>query len=509
MNKRQKLVQEAFLNDEERIISRLKTVYNKSLDDITKKAKELQDQINALDAMQQLTDDAEEKAMLKSMEQSKIYQKQYQDALKKQINSILDNMQVEEFKTVDEYLRKCYEDGFIGTMYDLHGQKIPLIFPLDQEAMVRAVQTDSKISQGLYARLGEDVTVLKKKITAQVSRSISTGMTYAQTAQQLAAYTNIGFNNAVRIARTEGHRIQVQGTMDACYKAKDAGADVVKQWDSTLDNNTRESHQKVDGEIRELDKPFSNKLMFPGDPAGGAAEVVNCRCALLQRARWALDEDELKTLEERAGYFGLDKTENFDDFKEKYLKASQDASIMTFGDIFKEYEEHKTDIDKTVRKVEVDNKGLNHEVGTVIDRMGNVILVVDGEQHKVSVSVDVLKDNIMTHNHPNGGSFSTDDVRSFVEADMFELRATAPDGMIYSLRKSKAKTNIDIVDDFEDAVSPSRIYELIKNDFDDGVLTVEDAADYNTVLKYRSDCGEKWLKENAEKYGYIFDVGKV
>ena len=119
MNKRQKLVQEAFLNDEARIISRLRKVYEKSLDDITKKAKELQDEINTLDALVQLTDDADEKALLKSMEQAKIYQKQYQDALKKQISSILDSMQVEEFKTVDEYLRKCYEKAFM-IINDVH-----------------------------------------------------------------------------------------------------------------------------------------------------------------------------------------------------------------------------------------------------------------------------------------------------------------------------------------------------------------------------------------------------
>ena len=288
MNKRQKLVQEAFLDNEEAVIKRLKTVYNKSLEDITAKSKVLQDEINSIAAQIDLTDDAGEKAVLKSMEQSKIYQKQYQDALKKQIGSVLDNMQVEEFKTVSDYLKTCYEDGFVGTMYDLQGQGIPLAFPLDQEAMVRAVQLDSKISEGLYTRLGEDVSVLKKKITAQVSRGISTGMSFKQVAQQLAGYTNIGFNNAVRIARTEGHRIQCQGTMDACYNAKDRGADIVKQWDSTLDAKTRDSHVMVDGEIRELDEPFSNGLMFPGDPSGGAAEVCNCRCALLQRARWAV-----------------------------------------------------------------------------------------------------------------------------------------------------------------------------------------------------------------------------
>lgn len=320
MNKRQKLVQEAFLNNEEAVIKRLKVVYSQSLKDITKKAEDLQNSINSLTmATLQGEIDEEAKKQIQSMIQSKVYQKQYQDALKKQIGSILDNMQVEEFKTVAEYLEKCYEEGFVGTMYDLHGQGIPLILPLDQEAIVRAVQIDSKISKGLYSRLGEDVELLKKKIISHVSRGISTGMSFKQVAQQLAAYTNIGFNNAVRIARTEGHRIQIQSTMDTCYKAKEKGADVVKQWDSTLDKRTRKSHQKVDGEIRELDEPFSNGLMFPGDPAGGAAEVVNCRCALLQRARWALDDEFTKRDSFTGELREFNNPKDYDEFKKWYF----------------------------------------------------------------------------------------------------------------------------------------------------------------------------------------------
>ena len=206
MNKRQKLVQERFLNNEEAVIKRLKTVYNQAQKDIEKKTQALQDDINRLGTMANLAVDAEEKEKLLSMQQSKIYQKQYQDAMKKQIGSVLDNMQVEEFKSVSEYLFQCYEMGFLGTLYDLHGQGIPLVFPMDQEAIVRAVQLDSKISQGLYSRLGEDVSVLKKKITAQVSRGISTGMTFQQIAQQLSGISKIGYNNAIRIARTEKSR---------------------------------------------------------------------------------------------------------------------------------------------------------------------------------------------------------------------------------------------------------------------------------------------------------------
>ena len=365
MNKRQKLVQAQFLNNEEAVIRRLKQVYGQSLKDINSKAQALQNQILGLQDAFATSEDAAEKAQLQSMIQSKVYQKQYQDALKKQIGSILDNMQVEEFKTVSDYLQKCYEDGFIGTMFDLQGQGIPLCFPLDQEAMVRAVQLDSKISQGLYTRLGEDVTLLKKKITAQVSRGISTGMSFQQVAQQLAGYTNIGFNNAVRIARTEGHRVQVQSSMDACYKAQDKGADVVKQWDSTLDGRTRDSHQAVDGEIRELDKPFSNGLMFPGDPSGRPEEVINCRCALLQRAKWALDEAELQTLKDRAEYFGLDKAQTFEDYKKTYLKAAEQVKVQESANIadVKDFtaldkylkERYDISVDKSVKSLDFEN----------------------------------------------------------------------------------------------------------------------------------------------------------
>lgn len=40
---------------------------------------------------------------------------------------------------------------------------------------------------------------------------------------------------------------------------------------------------------------------------------------MLQRAKWALGEDELKRLEERAKYFDLDKSKDFQTYKKVYL----------------------------------------------------------------------------------------------------------------------------------------------------------------------------------------------
>lgn len=336
MNKRQKLVQQRFLNNEEAVIKRLNQVYGQSSKDINEKIKHLTFTIDKLQKEYDWMDpDDPERAKVKSMIQSKIYQKQYQEQLQKQIDGILKQMQTSQFTTVADYLDTCYTDGFIGTIFDAHGQGVPIITPIDQESMVRAVQLESKISQGLYTRLGEDVDLLKKKITAQVSRSIATGMSYAQTAKALAGYTNIGFNRAVRIARTEGHRIQTTATMDAMTATKDKGANVVKQWDAALDKRTRPTHAMVDGEIRDLDKKFSNGLRYPGDPHGIAAEVINCRCALLQRAKWAVGDGFTKYNGFTKQIETYDSPQGYDEFKKAFF-SSENKRYMNYVEMMQD-----------------------------------------------------------------------------------------------------------------------------------------------------------------------------
>lgn len=310
MNKRQKEVIEEQLHNEEKTIASLNNTYKQALKDCEQKIREL----SARTDMENL--------------QSIIYQKQYQEALKAQLEGVLANLQSNSYATVSDYLTKCYRDGYTGVMYDLQQTGIPIIMPIDQAAVVRAIQTDSKLSKSLYDKMGEDVTYLKKAVRAEVSRGIANGSTWNEVAGKLSRHMantpfQRAYNNSIRIARTEGHRIQVQSAMDAQKIAKSKGADIVKQWDSTLDGNTRDLHRLLDGQIREIDEPFEaggRKVEAPG-MFGDPAEDCNCRCCLLQRARWALDDDELQRLKDRAEYFGLDKTTDFEEYKEKYLKV--------------------------------------------------------------------------------------------------------------------------------------------------------------------------------------------
>lgn len=315
MNRRQKLVQQQFLDNEEAVIKRLEQVYGVALKDIN-------DNIEKL--MKRFDPDTGD------LPQSVIYQIKYQEMVKAQVEGILKELQTKQFLSVSEYLDLCYEDGFVGALFDLHGQDVPMALPLNQESMVKAVQLDSKISKGLYTRLGEDVDLLKKKITAQVSRSIATGTSFAQCAKQLANYTRIGYNNAIRIARTEGHRIQCSATHDAAQQAKDRGADIVKKWDATLDGKTRESHVAVDGQIREVDEPFSNGLMYPGDPAGSAAEVINCRCGYLQKARRWLDGSFTKVNNFTKQIESFDSPQDYEEFKKGFF-SPENKKFMNYA----------------------------------------------------------------------------------------------------------------------------------------------------------------------------------
>lgn len=305
MNKREKEILQLRLDAEEDIIAELEKQYRVALNDINRKIRLLQSD---------------------ELTQSKIYQIEYQKALKGQIEGILEKLHGDEFSTIQKYLHDCYEDAFIGTVYDMAGQGIPLIMPIDQAAAVKAIMTDSKVSNGLYNALGVDVKNLKTAIRQEITRGISTGQTYSDIARNISEVSKAPISRAKTIARTEGHRIQQASTMDAQERAKAKGADVVKQWDSTLDGATRPTHRRLDGQIREVDEPFEadgKKAMYPGD-FGDPAEDCNCRCASLTRARWGLDEAELQTLKDRAKFFGLDKTKDFEDFKNKYLKTLEE-----------------------------------------------------------------------------------------------------------------------------------------------------------------------------------------
>lgn len=444
MNKREKETYKGQLDAEDRVLSDLEKQYRRALRDIELKIRMLQSD---------------------ELTQSRIYQIEYQKALKGQIEGILNKLHGDEYSTIQKYLSDTYTDAFVGTMYAMHGQGVPVMIPIDRNAAVKAVVTDSKLSFPLYASLGYDMDKLKKHIREEITRGIASSLPYEQIARNLASFADLPLHRANTIVRTEGHRIQQASTDDARKKAKAAGADVVKQWDASLDGATRPLHRRLDGQIRDIDEPFEmggKKAMYPGkfnDPG----QDCNCRCVALTRARSALDEKELNTLKERAAYFGLDKTEEFESFRSKYISATNEMKSREGSTMWSEAKESEYQKSRRVYgKVDGQNYRAQKNDTIILESKGRkqidgewkTIQNVDGE-YTVSANdnsnqlvvtqlpdktkfgmFDETKNTILTNgrlaiNYHSGNNNTREIVKAMVENEIDILGGIREDGVFY------------------------------------------------------------------------------
>lgn len=347
MKKWEKEILAKQIQDEGQVTIQIEFAYKEALD-------EIDDKILALKSRDQI--------------QSVIYQLKYQEELQKQIQAAYDKLSQTWYTTIDEYLKDCYEDSFYSTMYSLHQEGIPLIFPFSQTQVAQASAQDmSVLSKSLSKKLYSDTYDVAKQSIDQISKGLAMNESYGTIAKNISNKSSIALNNALRITRTEAHRITNEVKIKTIAKAQDKGADIVKQWDSTIDKRTRSTHIELDGQLREIDQPFKipssgATSMYPGG-FGIAKEDINCRCALLERARWALDKSEVEKmignldgvpesqLDEWAKKFGVTKEElikksngiiesdgsinhrikakSYNEFKKKYqTKAIQQAALL-------------------------------------------------------------------------------------------------------------------------------------------------------------------------------------
>lgn len=423
MNNREKEAAQYCLDNEKAVIAELKAIYNQAYDDIGEKIKAL---------------------MADELTQSKIYQIEYQKALKGQVSAILDSMNSNQYDSISEYLRECYEDGFIGTLYSLHGYGIPLIIPINQEQVVNALILDSKISEKLYTKLGNNVRDLKKAISHEISRGISTSMSYHDIARNLRSRGEMTENQSINIVQTEGHRIQNRSALDAGMKSREKGADLVKVWDSTLDSKTRPHHRALDGQVRELEEDFEIDGLTADSPGhfGIPSEDCRCRCFALMKPRWDVDTTFTKRDNQSGELLEFENVKSYEEFKEKYWETVD----KSFGSgIIKESSKKPITVitDKSIEKVQNVNitgytdeqckfiqsqhqellkysrdNNENKEVAFVFDSNLSNRKEFTGSDDKLDFGSSLYgKDLFVMHNHPRNSSYSFNDVIEFIGND--------------------------------------------------------------------------------------------
>jgi len=180
---------------------------------------------------------------------------------------------VDRFKSGFSWLEtKADEDGFYERLYEEYmsrhgGQRIAQISEATRRQIVRIIERGLKDGLSLDEIGGE----------------------LMQTAPILSE------TRAHIISRTETHSASMFASLQS---AKRSTIPLNKEWVAVEDHRTRDfgegdgevdlfSHRTMDGVRVPMDDPFevptrfgtTEQLMYPGDPAGSAANVINCRCA--------------------------------------------------------------------------------------------------------------------------------------------------------------------------------------------------------------------------------------
>lgn len=192
--------------------------------------------------------------------------------LENDINSILKNANKEAVSIINTNRPNIYQ-----TSYNMSSQAF-----INKEAVNILLKNDfDPFNKIALKKLKLDADTLNT-IRTEFTSGIIQGESNQNIAKRIQkSLVDNKYSDAIRIARTETTRVE-NGAKDQLGKdlQKD-GFIVMKEWVSTNDKRTRDSHRDMQGVQVPLDEPFivdGEELMFPGDPMGSPGNVINCRC---------------------------------------------------------------------------------------------------------------------------------------------------------------------------------------------------------------------------------------
>jgi len=432
--------------------------------------------------------------------------------------------------------------GKVDTSYTLYDRPTVERLIRDDPKLLPDPRPGSPLAQKLAKH--KELRWEEQHVQSVVLQSVLQGESLEQTAKRFTQLTEMNYRQSVRYARTATTGAQNAGRVDGYKRAEKLGINMKQVWLATLDNRTRHEHRVLDGQEVDVGEPFimdGFKIKYPGDPAAPAHLLYNCRCTVIAKVKGVdFDVSDKTQRDDKIGDMSYEEWKNDKAKPEKEQEkpkeqpkpkettqnkpaeidmpaphdetAYQDEPIKPKQTIFEEMEQNRKEIDKALHDVEEIRRSLDHEVGTIIDRQGNIINVTDGQEHSVSPPEELLKDNIFTHNHPSGGIFSAGDIEAMIADELLELRASTPQGTYYSLvRIGAVPENMEFMQEYKKACSFVKASEAVAADLRSGKLTRDEEVKkgFAIYVEYMAKLGDDFLKENAKKYGYIYSKGVI
>lgn len=187
-------------------------------------------------------------------------------------------------KMMHRVLRDVYQEGYYMTAWGIENEigKDLRYTTLSDEIIASVNNPISGLT--LSDRLEKNRTAILWSIRENVTQGLVQGETYGTMAKRLVKVLDGDKAKAMRIVRTEAHRISEEGKFHSAQYAEENGIIIKKEWLCSMDERARSTHKDLDGKKIPLEDEFktpNGTALYPGG-FGVAREDINCRCTLLK-----------------------------------------------------------------------------------------------------------------------------------------------------------------------------------------------------------------------------------
>jgi SPP1 gp7 family putative phage head morphogenesis protein len=199
------------------------------------------------------------------------------------INWLLGLLYKDLKKTIYDVLGESYAEGYYLTAWAIETDTLSrLAYSSVPASTITAMIENPIFGLTLSQRLEKNRANIIYTIQQEITQGLVQGESYKQMAKRLKTALEGDTVKAMRIVRTEAHRVMESSKHDAAERAHQNGVVMLKEWNSMHDQRVRDRHKHLDGKKIPVDEVFksgSDRAKAPGlflRPENS----INCRCFL-------------------------------------------------------------------------------------------------------------------------------------------------------------------------------------------------------------------------------------
>ena len=209
------------------------------------------------------------------------YQRWQLPQLKRSIESTMAEFERGGSRALSDGARQAFAAGqqLVDAPIDAGGIRIAAVLPELDIRQLTAMRTF------MVDRIGDISSTTARRIAGELGLVTIGAQSPGEAIGNIADLVDGGRTRAISIVRTEVGRAFSVAADERMTQAAEILPGLKKQWRRSGKIHSRLHHDSIDGQIRDVDKPFTLgngvQIMFPRDPAAPVGETINCGCESL------------------------------------------------------------------------------------------------------------------------------------------------------------------------------------------------------------------------------------